>query len=236
MIPWRVLYPVVVLLGLTLSYWALRNRYARSALTVQERTAVGLAAFVGALLGAKIPFLLTIEVTTSSWLWISDGKTILGGIFGGYVAVELAKYLMGIRLRTGDNFAVPVAIAVAFGRVGCFLSGCCYGQVTQLPWGVHFPLAGDAEHVLRHPTQLFETAFHLLALGVLLLLESRGWLPGRRLTVYLMAYLIYRFLTEWIRPEAVTLLGLTAYQLACLVLLLLLVLVEGMHRAQASST
>ncbi len=234
MIPWRAFYPLIILLGLATGYWALRSRYARSTLTGQQKTAVGLAAFIGGMLGAKAPFLLSAEGTTNSWFWLADGKTILGGIFGGYLAVEITKRFLSIRSRTGDNFAVPVAMAVAISRLGCFVGGCCYGQVTELPWGVHFPLAGDASaDVLRHPTQLYESLFHFLALGGLLLLESRSLLPGRRLTVYLLGYLAYRFVTEWIRPEPIWLMGLTAYQVACVTLAGLLVLAD--HQAARAS-
>jgi prolipoprotein diacylglyceryltransferase len=152
-----------------------------------------------------------------------DGKTILGGIFGGYLAVEIAKSRLGIKVGTGDAFAIPIAIAVMIGRVGCFWAGCCYGTITELPWGVAFPNAGDANGVLRHPTQLYEGLFHGVAILLLVLGERRAWIPGQRLKAYLLAYLAYRFLTEWIRPETHWWLGLTVYQLACIGLSLILV-------------
>ena len=123
---WRALYPLVIVGGLTIAYWQLRKRYKKSPLSEQERVAVGLAAFVGAMLGAKLPFLLAEKpMGAASWLWLADGKTILGGIFGGYTSVELTKICLGIKFRTGDHFAAPVAIAIAFGRLGCFVGGCC---------------------------------------------------------------------------------------------------------------
>lgn len=226
MSPWRALYPLIVLTGLMVSYWALCQRYAKSQLDSQQRTAIGLAAFVGAMLGAKFPFWLTAEISQNSWLWFADGKTILGGIFGGYLAVELTKGALGIAHRTGDHFAIPIAIAVGFGRLGCFTSGCCYGAVTSLPWGVHFPSAQDAETVFRHPAQLYEVAFHFLAIVALLICESKDWFRERRLTLYLASYLVFRFLTEWVRPEPIWYFGLTGYQIACIVLLILLGLAE----------
>ncbi|QDV28082.1 prolipoprotein diacylglyceryl transferase [Aureliella helgolandensis] len=221
MSPWRALYPVIMLVGLGLSYWALRRRYAKSPLDEEQRTAIGLAAFMGAMLGAKAPFLLSAgTLLTTSWTWLGDGKTILGGIFGGYLAVELTKWFMKIRVRTGDHFAVPVAMAVATGRLGCFVSGCCFGVATQLPWGISFPTSGDL--LPRHPTQLYEFAFHATAVAILLVLEGRNLWVGYRLSLYLSSYLVYRFLTEWIRPEPHGWWGLTAYQWACLGLLVLL--------------
>ncbi len=143
--------------------------------------------------------------------WLENGKTIVFGLVGGYFGVELAKALLEVRVKTGDSFAVPVAAALAIGRLACFTAGCCHGIVTNLPWAVDF---GDG--LRRHPTQLYESAFHLTAALVLTWLMRRRALRGQLIKLYLIAYLIYRFLTEFIRPEPVLALGLTGYQWACL--------------------
>lgn len=221
----RLVYMWLMLAGLGAAAWAWQRRRLPSSLTAGERTWLGLSAFIGAMLGAKLPFIgqLGWEGILSGQIWFMDGKTILGGIFGGYLAVEIAKARMGIQVGTGDGFAVPIAVAVIIGRVGCFWAGCCYGTVTDLPWGVAFPKAADASGVFRHPTQLYEVLFHGVAILVLLVAERGDWIRGQRLKAYLLAYLAYRFGTEWIRPEARWWLGLTAYQLACLGLSLVLV-------------
>ena len=121
--------------------------------------------------------------------------------------------MLGIRVKTGDSFAVPVAAAVAIGRLGCFVAGCCHGTVTTLALGQS--TSATATH-RRHPTQLYESAFHLAAALALAWLQRRGLLRGQLIKLYIIAYLIYRFLTEFIRPEPVLALGLTGYQWACL--------------------
>jgi phosphatidylglycerol:prolipoprotein diacylglycerol transferase len=143
--------------------------------------------------------------------------------FGGYVAVELTKAWLGVRQGTGDAFAVPIAAGLSIGRIGCFLGGCCYGIPTTLPWGVAFKTAPDAGECMRHPVQLYETLFHSAALIALVMLEHRRWVAGQRLKLYLIGYLIYRFITEWIRPEPKVLYGFTAYQIACVFLAILLI-------------
>ncbi|HEU5117947.1 MAG TPA: prolipoprotein diacylglyceryl transferase family protein, partial [Isosphaeraceae bacterium] len=135
------------------------------------------------------------------------------GLVGGYFGVELAKWSLGLRIKTGDTFAVPVPAAVAVGRLACFFGGCCYGKPTNLPWGVDF---GD--HVCRHPTQVYETLFHASMAVVLAMMRARGLFRGQLIKLYILSYLIYRFFTEFLRPEPVIFGGLTGYQWVALVL------------------
>jgi phosphatidylglycerol---prolipoprotein diacylglyceryl transferase len=180
-----------------------------------QQAALGLAAFVGGTLGAKACFALFDEhawSTFKDWViaWTSDGKTITVGLASGYLAVELTKLALGIRVKTGDGFALPLALAMAVGRWGCFFNGCCFGTETSLPWGVAFPI--DDYATRRHPTQLYESLFHLGMAGVLYELIRRDLLRYQRLKFCLISYCVYRFVTEFIRPEPIWWLGLTFYQ------------------------
>ena len=183
-----------------------------AALPRWDRVALAAAALVGGVFGAKLPFVIWPGLGPGS-AWTADGKTITTGLIGAYLTVELTKLALGVRVKTGDAFALPLALALAVGRWGCFFNGCCYGTTTTLPWGVNF---GDG--LPRHPTQLYESLFHLLMAGILLILAARGSIPGHRLKLYLIAYAAYRFTTEFVRPEPSVALGLTFYQWACLVL------------------
>jgi phosphatidylglycerol:prolipoprotein diacylglycerol transferase len=190
-------------------------------LSPREKIGIGIGAFCGAMIGAKLPFVFSDwEGLLSGWAWLTSGKTILCGLVGGYFGVELAKWALEIRTKTGDSFAVPVAAAVGVGRLACFHAGCCYGTPTDLPWGVTFP-AVDA--LARHPTQLYEAAFHLTMAGILWLLQIDGLFRAQRIKLYILCYLVYRFATEFIRPEARLWGGLTGYQWATLPLGLLFV-------------
>ncbi|HIE96984.1 MAG TPA: hypothetical protein EYQ63_08200, partial [Fuerstia sp.] len=151
--------------------------------------------------------------TDAEGLLIS-GKTILFGMVGGYFGVELAKRSIGLKMKTGDTFVVPVAVAIAIGRLACFCGGCCYGTPTGLPWAVTFP---SIDHLARHPTQLYESVFHLVAAAVAAGMIQRRMLPGQLIKLYFISYFCYRFLTEFIRPEAQVVGGLTAYQWSTIV-------------------
>lgn len=207
-------YPLVMLTALLVGVWLSRPRQTALQLAPNQRWAIALGAFCGGMIGSKLPFaFFDPRGVLCSQAWIGDGKTILFGLVGGYVGVELAKSIVEVRSKTGDAFAVPVAAAIGIGRIGCFIGGCCYGQPTTLPWGVDF---GDG--VRRHPTQWYEVAFHLTAALVLWTIERRGWFPRQRFKLYLFAYCAYRFWSEWLRPEPLIAWGLTAYQLGSLAL------------------
>jgi prolipoprotein diacylglyceryltransferase len=183
-----------------------------------KRTVLALSAFVGGSLGAKLPFALARgEGALSPEAWVTDGKTIMAGLIGAYLAVELAKLWLGVRVKTGDTFAVPLALALTVGRWGCFFNGCCYGTETDLPWGVMF-IMPDGHLAKCHPTQLYESVFHFTMAVVLLELTQRDLLRCQRLKLYLIGYALYRFATEYIRPEPRDYLGLTFYQWAAVVL------------------
>jgi len=150
------------------------------------------------------------------------GRTIVGGLIGGAVAVMIVKRKMGIQTRLGNAFAPAIALGVAIGRIGCFLAGCCYGKPTNMGWGVNF---GDG--VLRYPTQLFESFF---------MLEMFFWLrrrgknpvvrPGQLFGELMIAYFSFRFFLEFIKDEPVMFAGLTIFQIISLAVLAYLIFIK----------
>ena len=186
-------------------------------LSFREKLGICLGAFCGAMIGAKLPFVLSdMKGLLSGAVWFADGKTILCGLVGGYFGVEIAKWSLDIRIKTGDSFAVPVAAAVALGRLACFSAGCCHGTPTSVPWAVVF---SNVDYLPRHPTQLYESAFHLTAAVALHQLEWRGLFRGQLIKLYIITYSMYRIASELIRPEARLWGNLTGYQWAALLLI-----------------
>ncbi len=206
----------------TLGYvggYALYRRERRrqgDALSEDKRWVVIAAAAIGALVGSRALGLL--EQAPRMGLHWADvfrpgGKTIVGGLLGGWIAVEVAKRLSGIRSRTGDLFAIPLCVGIAIGRIGCFFAGLAddtYGKATTLPWGVDF---GDG--VRRHPTQLYELLFLLALAWVLWRWNKRPRVAGRIFRAFMAAYLGWRFLVDFIKPQPLVH-GMNWIQWACL--------------------
>ncbi|WP_425615227.1 prolipoprotein diacylglyceryl transferase [Anatilimnocola sp. NA78] len=211
---WR--YSLIMLSSLVVGGILLRRFQTGLHLLWWQKLGIGFGAFCGAFIGAKMPFALYDWANTSiASPWLADGKTIMFGVVGGYLGVEVAKWSLMIRERTGDSYAVPVAVAVAIGRLACFVGGCCFGAPTTLPWGIVFVNQGPLP---RHPTQLYEFAFHLTAAGLLWYFHSQGWFRYQLIKLYILSYLVFRFFTEILRPEPELWLGLTAYQWIAVVL------------------
>jgi phosphatidylglycerol:prolipoprotein diacylglycerol transferase len=175
---------------------------------------------IGAAIGNKLVFLIERpDLALAAWqagalIW--PGQSIVGGLLGGLVGVEVAKKLTGQTRSTGDAMVLPIAVGLCIGRIGCFLAGLhddTYGLATLLPWGVDF---GDG--VPRHPTQLYEIAV-MLPLG-LALHRTRFATPGLAFKLFLSAYLLWRFAVEFLKPVPVAWpLGLSGIQWTCLVAL-----------------
>ncbi len=216
-----LMYPLFMMSALLTGMWLKDRQPVDPRLSPLHRLWIGLGAFIGAMVTAKLPFLLFDPngVQDGSAFLIS-GKTILFGLVGGYFGVELVKWCFGLKVKTGDSFAVPVAGSIAVGRLSCFVGGCCYGQPTTMPWGVIFA-AVDQQR--RHPTQLYEAMFHLTAAIVLAQLQSRGLFRFQLIKLYFISYGVYRFFSEFLRPEERIAGGLTAYQIGSLLLIIVFV-------------
>ena len=150
-------------------------------------------------------------------LWLSGqpgfARSIEGAIAGGILAVELYKHARGIRLRTGARFALPLAVGVAVGRIGCYLSGLddfTYGTPTALPWGHDF---GDG--IPRHPVQLYESAA-MAAFALIYLVQVRrrnAFVIDNGFYLAVGFYGAQRFLWEFLKPYAPLLGPLTLFHL-----------------------
>jgi phosphatidylglycerol:prolipoprotein diacylglycerol transferase len=222
-------------------YLALRRRFG-DPLATPIRWSVIAAAIAGAALGSKLLFWLEDPQLTLQNLrnpaYLMGGKTIVGALIFGLISVELMKRYIGLRQSTGDLYAIPLALGIAIGRIGCFLTGLSdntYGTPTNLPWAINF---GD--NIPRHPTQLYEIAFLLFLIPFLyrvILSEAEAeqsetsaqskdpyphhglFLPGDAFKLFMISYLAFRLLADFIKPYPRIFLGLGGIQWACVLTL-----------------
>jgi phosphatidylglycerol:prolipoprotein diacylglycerol transferase len=180
-----------------------------------------LAALVGAFAGAKVVYFLAEGFlhlgAPDMWRQLATGKSILGGLLGGYVAVELVKRLLGYTGVTGDWFALIVPVGIMLGRIGCLTGGCCLGIECEPHW---FTLR-DASGQERWPAVPMEMLFNVIALVTIFWLRRTNRLPGQHFHLYLIAYGAFRFFHEFLRDEPRLVGWLTGYQIAALAVTIL---------------
>lgn len=147
--------------------------------------------------------------------FIFTGKSIIGGLLGGYLGVRLIKKICNIpHVKCGNDIAPAIALGMAIGRIGCFLTGCCYGIETKLPLGINF---GDG--IYRIPTQLIEMFFCLSIFAYLFYkqIKDKDLIPGILFKQLVLNYFIFRFLIEFIRGTNKNIMFLSVYQVICLI-------------------
>ena len=180
------------------------------------RRLVSAAALIGGVIGSHVLFafedMATLHVVAADPVRVLQGKTIVGGLVGGLLAVEFVKARRGVTVATGDLLVLPLVLGIAIGRIGCFLTGLddgTSGTATGLPWGVDF---GDG--VPRHPTQLYEIVFLALLL-VAIRFASQPRPAGDAFKLFLLGYLSFRVLVDFIKP-ATRIAGMSVLQWTCL--------------------
>ncbi len=179
---------------------------------------------IAGLVGSRALYVIT-HVSEFKGRWLdtvnpfqSDGRIgIAGLVFLGGVVLALATMYVMARIKKikmmqmYDVFAPSLALGVGFGRIGCLLNGCCFGQPTDLFWGISFPAgacpAGDVfPHAHLHPTQIIATLSGFAIFGLVLLAEKKlkihdGFATG--LVLFFLGF--YRFFNEMIRYHDETL-------------------------------
>jgi phosphatidylglycerol:prolipoprotein diacylglycerol transferase len=215
-------YPALALAGIAMSTVVWTRVLRRDAAVHDHRLElIYIGALCGAFVGAKLDYFVS-----EGWFVLFDptltreqvllnlltGKTITGALLGGYLTVELTKKWLGYSKATGDFFAVVAPFGLMFGRVGCFIQGCCPGVKMDHHW---YTMA-DVHGIDRWPAAPVEFGFNLVMFVVALLLYRRHLLQGQLFHVYLMAYGLFRFAHEFVR-DTPTLAGpVTGYQLTAL--------------------
>lgn len=135
-------------------------------------------------------------------VYIFGGSVFYGGLIGGIIAGMITVKAKKYPAKEITDCAAPaVALFHSFGRIGCFLGGCCYGIESDFGFVYHNALVESANGVRRFPVQLFEAGFELILFIVLWRLLEAKKQKGRLFLIYLLIYPVGRFILEFFRGD-----------------------------------
>lgn len=233
-------YAVMLSLAIVLGVYLCMLQAERVGLETGKAFRVSIAAILAALVSARLYvviqhwdyYRLNFSEVFSPW---GGGLASYGAYLGGTLGLLLAARYEGLpTARFLDACAPYMALAVVFGRVGCFLNGCCHGHVSDAAWAVRFPADSDAQlqHLSSgwvetnqmslpvHPTQLYEAAFALALFFLMLVWRKRVRHEGALFALFFLLYPLARFFNEFLRgDERGTLFALSLPQVLSLTVL-----------------
>lgn len=203
-------------------YYVFLRKRNTDEISSNNRLSIIIGATLGALIGSRIIGILEypfIEYSQNTFIQLLNVKSIMGGLFGGLLGVEIAKKIIGEKSSSGDLFTFPIILGIFIGRIGCFLSGTnefTYGKATESIFGMDL---GD--DLLRHPLALYELVFLILLAIALKQLQKKQILKsGELFKWFMISYFSFRFFIEFLKPNEFFVLGLSSVQILCVVCLL----------------
>ena len=137
--------------------------------------------------------------------------------YGGFLLALLAGYIFSEKRKIGfillgDIMAPALALGILLTRIGCFLSGCCFGKATTLPWGIEFPANSPAgyyaaecaaeqgvQHIALHPAQLYASICALITLVLIYAFQKKLTKRGATFGALLFFYGAFRFSLDFLR-------------------------------------
>lgn len=196
-------------------YYAYRKKKIQDVFTSEQRLILLIAAASGALIFSRLIAALENPQEwlhhSHPWMYLYASKTVVGGLLGGWLLVEIAKKFMNVSASSGDVMTYPILLGLFVGRIGCFSQGIhemTYGYPTSWITGMDL---GDG--VQRHPLALYEmVVLLLLAFGLRFAQRRRSFADGMLFKTMMFAYLAYRFIAEWMKPHVPLAIGLTSIQ------------------------
>jgi phosphatidylglycerol:prolipoprotein diacylglycerol transferase len=204
-------------------YYLFVRKKQGDSISSDNRLWIFIGAIFGSIIGSRIVGGLEdpdqIRKAGNVLLYFYQNKTVLGGFLGGLFGVELMKKVINEKHSSGDLFTYPMLLALIIGRIGCFSMGVyeeTYGTVTSTFMGMNL---GDG--LQRHPVTLYEIIFLLLLWIGLLQTEKKYQLAnGLRFKFFMIAYCMFRFALDFIKPHYTFSIGLSTIQITALIGLL----------------
>ncbi len=234
-------YGVMMALGTIAAVIVAWRLARRDGLAAEHAIDAGFWAVLGGIFGAKIWYVIQYwPYYQNKWDLVTgcrSGLVWYGGVIGGTALIfAYVKVKRLPLLKVLDVCSTASALGLVFGRIGCFLNGCCYGARTDGPLGACFAKVTEGEQIIGspafldqyarglvdassasalpvYPTQLFEAASVLVIFAVLLLLRGRRKFYGEQTALLFLFYGVARFAIEFLRGDHErSFAGLTAAQ------------------------
>ena len=200
-------YGLMIAIGIVSAYLVTEYRAKKAGKDLDLIFSFTIWSVGGGILGAKLLFVLTqikeIIANPKIMLNVSDGFVVYGGIIGGILTAFVFCKIKKLSFLEHFDLAIPtVALAQGFGRIGCFLAGCCYGRETSCAIGITFHNSSFApNNISLLPTQLISSGLNFLNFFVLLFFSRRNKKQGRIGALYLLFYGSGRFVLEFFRGD-----------------------------------
>jgi phosphatidylglycerol:prolipoprotein diacylglycerol transferase len=202
-------YGALLAIAFLVGTWLALKEARRLKLDEDRLVTVVLVSLIAGVLGARMLYVIEhIDEFRRQWagalaIW-QGGLTLYGGVVAGTLAGLVTARRLGQPLWVvADALTPSFALGTMFGRVGCFLNGCCYGRPTGRSWGVIFPpdsYAGlEFGSVPLHPSQLYNAFAGLVLFLVFWGLRTRRWTPGVRFWGFLATFALVRIGIDFTR-------------------------------------
>lgn len=205
-------YGLMIAIGIIAAYILAERQAKKNGLEKDKVFDLVIWCIVGGFLGAKVLYIITqmkeILAGQTDVVKLATGFVVYGGIIGGTLGGYLFCRKNKVSFLKYFDLAMPsVALAQAFGRVGCLLAGCCYGRETTSVIGITFHGSDIAPNGIKLvPTQIISSVLDLLlCLGLLLFAKvaKERKADGQVGALYLMAYSVGRFILEFYRGDLI---------------------------------
>ena len=204
-------YGVMMAIAFIAGLWTASRRGLREGIPPEKIMDIGPWLIIGTIIGARALHVATYwrEEFAGRPIWEifavwQGGLVFYGGLIGASLAGILYAQLKHIQLwKLADVLAPSIALGYVFGRIGCFLNGCCYGRACDLPWAVSYPInnPNGAPTFPVHPSQIYDSLLNLLLYVGLAWLFRRKKFDGQVFAAYLLCYAVTRSIVESFRGD-----------------------------------
>ena len=202
-------YGILIAVGFLAGVWTAGKRGLQNGLDPQRISDLAMWILVGAIVGARALHVISYwdqEFKGKGFLEVfkiqNGGLVFYGGLIGAAIAGTIyVKWKKMPFHKTADALAPSVALGSVFGRIGCLMTGCCYGTKCDLPWAIRFPEGHETHGLPVHPTQLYDSFANLILYLGLAWLYRRKKFDGQVFAVFLIGYAILRSTVEIFRGD-----------------------------------